>query len=368
VLPAAFAALGVWVGSWGAALPATQVATGASDGAVGLALLAGALAGLPVMLLAGRLADRAGPGVVRFALAGFGLAVVLPGLARSVPALALALVAASAFAAMLDVTMNAAGSVREAVTGRRLMNKLHGFYSLGVVGGAIVTGVGRGSGLSHTVLLGASGALALVAATLPGLPARPAPAPRERAPRRAFRPALLVLGGLSALCFLMESSLETWSALHVERTLGGPPALAGLGPAAFAALMAAGRLGAHRMAGGVPDAGLVALAGLTGGAGIALAAAAPGIEPALLGFGLAGIGLSVAVPTLFGAAGRLGGEEGRGAALATVTSVSYLGLVLGPPLMGLVAGASGLRAAFAAVAALGLVLALGAPAVRRVPG
>jgi MFS family permease len=132
--------------------------------------------------------------------------------------------------------------------------------------------------------------------------------------------------------------------------------------------MAAGRLGAHRMARGVPDAGLVALAGLTGGAGIALAAAAPGIEPALLGFGLAGIGLSVAVPTLFGAAGRLGGEEGRGAALATVTSVSYLGLVLGPPLMGLVAEASGLRAAFAALAALGLVLALGAPAVRRVPG
>jgi hypothetical protein len=51
--------------------------------------------------------------------------------ARRPSPVALALVAASAFAAMLDVTMNAAASAREAATGRRLMNGNQGLYSLG---------------------------------------------------------------------------------------------------------------------------------------------------------------------------------------------------------------------------------------------
>jgi hypothetical protein len=42
-----------------------------------------------------------------------------------------------------------------------------------------------------------------------------------------------------------------------------------------------------------------------------------------------GAGLSLSAPTLFGLAGRVGGEGGRGAAISTVAILGYLGFVVG---------------------------------------
>lgn len=85
---------------------------------------------------------------------------------------------------------------------------------------------------------------------------------------------------------------------------------------------------------------------------------------ALLGFALGGAGISVAAPTLFGAAGREATEAERGSAVASVTTISYLGFLAGPPLIGAVSGALDLRAGIGLLAAIALVLALAAAASR----
>src|SRR5439155_17389655 len=74
--------------------------------------------------------------------------------------------------------------------------------------------------------------------------------PPERARRRArlARP-LLVVGGVLALAFVVESGLESWSALFLERTLNSGPAISGLGPGMFAGAMASGRLLAQKVRG-----------------------------------------------------------------------------------------------------------------------
>ncbi|MGH3018927.1 MAG: MFS transporter, partial [Gaiellaceae bacterium] len=88
-----------------------------------------------------------------------------------------------------------------------------------------------------------------------------------------------------------------------------------------------------------------------------LAAVAPAVPVALVGFALGGAGISVAAPTLLGAAGRDAPDAERGSAVASVTTVSYLGFLGGPPLMGVVSGALDLRAGMAMLAGIAVLLA-----------
>jgi MFS family permease len=89
---------------------------------------------------------------------------------------------------------------------------------------------------------------------------------------------------------------------------------------------------------------------------------------ALLGFVVAGGGLALSAPTLFGEAGRMGGEGGRGASVSTVAILGYLGFVAGPPLIGAVAGATSLRGGFVFLCVMALLLAGCAPLLRRAAG
>jgi MFS family permease len=338
-------------------LPAVRERAGASEAELGAALLAVGLGALPAMLVTGRLVDRLGPLVAPTLLLLAGTAL-LPTFARSVPVLALALLAVGAASGALDVAANAAVSALEAETGRRLMQAAHALFSVGVVAGSVSAGLARHAGATPPQVVGAvAGFLVLVAALNRGLPA--GRSAEQAAGRLALTPALLLLGGLCAVAFVFESGVESWSALFLEDELDAPPAASGLGPGLFAAAMAVGRGLAHGLGGRVGERGLLVGGALVGGCGVLVAAPAEGAPLALAGFALAGAGIAVAAPVFFGAAGRVGGAA-RGSAVATVTTISYLGFVAGPVLMGGVAGAAGLRAAWVTLALVALALALAA--------
>jgi len=128
--------------------------------------------------------------------------------------------------------------------------------------------------------------------------------------------------------------------------------------------MATGRLLAQRVE--EPSvATRMLFAGLSAAAGLVLATAAGHAAVALLGFVVAGGGLALSAPTLFGEAGRLGGEGGRGASVSTVAILGYLGFLAGPPLIGAVAGATSLRGGFVFLCLMALLLAACAPLLRR---
>jgi MFS family permease len=323
-------------------------------------LLAVALAALPAMLAAGRLADAFGARLVPIGLVTFGIAATLPALARSVSVLAGLLVLVGVTTGLLDVAINADAARIEGAFRVRLMDGLHTAFSLGVVVGGISSGLLRGAGAHPSWILAGIGAVVVVSAG--------ANRGSERGAARSARRAglgrgLLVVGGVLALAFLVENGLEAWSALFLERTFDSSPAISGLGPGLFAAAMAAGRLSAQRIA--PPSvARRMAFAGISAAAGLAIAASARHAAVALLAFVVAGAGLALSAPTLFGAAGRIGGPGGRGAAVSTVAILGYLGFLAGPPLIGAIAGATSLRGAFVFLGAVALLVAAGAPLLR----
>ena len=354
---AAFAAFGVFWGAWGVLLPAVKAQVGASVAELGAALLAIGLAALPAMLLTGRVVDRVGPRALPPALALFGVAIVLPGLTGSVWQLALALALVGATSGALDVVINVAASSVEASGGPRIMQIAHALFSAGFLVAAIVVGLAREAGADPLPVLGVAAAVMLAGGALNrGHPAAPTRAPARR--RLVFSRRLLLLGGLCAVAFVVESGIENWSALFLESELDASPAVSGLGPGLFAAAMVAGRSLGQGLQGRTADRTLLVGGALTAAGGLALAALAPGIPAALAGFLLGGAGISLAAPTLFGAAGRGAHEAERGSAVASVTTLAYLGFLTGPPLIGAVSGAFDLRAGMAMLAGIGVLLAL----------
>ena len=164
---------------------------------------------------------------------------------------------------------------------------------------------------------------------------------------------------------MIEGGIENWSALYLETDLDASPAVSGLGPGCFAAAMVGGRLLGQWLELRVGDRRLLSVGALVGSGGLLLAAVAPTVPFALLGFALGGAGVSVAAPTLFGAAGRGASDAERGSAVASVTTISYLGFLVGPPLIGAVSGATDLRVGIGLLAGIAFLLAVAAAAAHR---
>jgi MFS family permease len=358
-----FAAFGLFWGAWGGALPAVRAHAGVDDGTLGLALLCVGAGALVTMRPAGAVLDRHGARVLPIALAVFGACAVLPALATSGLELGAALLAVGATSGAVDVAINAEGVRAEAASGRRLMNLAHAAFSATVVVASLLTGAARAAGAGVGGIFAVVAVLLVAAAVvvhrLPAAEGRPAPVAGGGLRAMLHVPAwLAVLGGLTALAYFIENAWQSWSAVHLEGTLGATPALAAAGPALFAGAAATGRLLGQAASRRVEDRALVRAGAALAAGGTLLAALAPVTALALVGIALAGLGTSVCAPVLIGLAGRHAEPAARAGAVSIVTTLAYFGFLVGPAAVGLAADASSLRAALAGVALLAVLLAV----------
>jgi MFS family permease len=365
-LLAAFAVFGLFWGAWAALLPAIKAQVGLSDGELGLAMGAIAFAALPSMPLAGRLVDRFGAAtLVRLSLLAFGLVAPLPAVARP-GVLVPVFVLIGLTTGFLDVVVNTATAAWERLEAARLMAACHGLFSAGMLVGSIVTGFVRNEGGGPGSVLPVVGLVVVAVALLQPRFRRP-PESAASAVRDRLGLVLALVGVLVAASFLVEDGMQSWSALHLERDLGAPPWVSGLGPGLFAAAMTAGRLGSHVF--GAKSRDEVVLA--TGGGAVALGALVLALAPvpavALVGVAVAGAGCSVLAPTLFSAVGARSAAGREGAALGAVSTLGYVGFLVGPPVVGLVSAATSLPVALGLLGLVGAAVAVTGPFVLRRP-
>jgi MFS family permease len=353
-----FSAFGVLWGAWGAELPAIQSHAGVNDGELGLALLCIGAGALVAMRPTGALVDRSRL-VLPATCALLGLAAIGPAVATSALGLALSLAVLGACSGAMDVAINAEAADAES-SGDPLMNLAHAAFSASVVASSLLVGLMRELGAEPVLVLGVlGGCLVAVALLLLGLgrgePVRETHVSRPRLLR--IPGPLVVLGALAAVAYVVENAWQSWSAVQLETTLKASAGVAALGPAVFAGAAAIGRSTGHLLTRRLADRAILALGASIGAAGTLLGALAPARGLALVGVGLAGLGTSVCAPTLFSLAGRSARPENRASAVSAVTTLAYLGFVLGPAAVGLAAEATSLRAALAGVAFLAVVLA-----------
>ena len=357
---AAFFVLGVFWGGWAALVPAIQTAVGASKGELGVTLLFVAVGSVPAMLLGGHVFDHRGPRILPWLIGAFAAAALLPAFAHSIAVLAACLFAVGVTSGSLDVAMNGAVSELEAQRSTRMMQLAHGLYSAGVLVGALSAGLARELGAGRLAILCGIAVVILAAATLnlqhEQVERRPA---KRRGPRLSR--AAIPLGIACAAALVIEGGMENWGAIFLERDLDAVPAVSALAPAAFGGAMMLGRFWGQSLERRLGD--TVLLSGAFGVAvsGLVVAALAPNIPVAVAGFFVGGAGISIAAPVLFGAGGRNADPQERGAGVATVTTIGYLGFLIGPPIVGGLAEAAGLRASFTALALVAAALVVTVP-------
>src|SRR6185312_4140506 len=251
----------------------------------------------------------------------------------------------------IDVVINIQAVIVERETRRPMMSGFHGFYSLGgIIGSAGATAL---LALQFSPLA-ASGMVCVVLLSTLALSMGGLLTERHGRDGPAFalpHGVVWLLGALCFVLFLAEGSVLDWSAILMSGEKAMPRNEAGLGYAAFAVAMTAGRLTGDGVVHRLGGADVVLLGSLAAAAGFALAALAPGWPLALAGYALVGAGCANVVPVLFTAAGRQHAmPEGLG--VTAVSTLGYAGILAGPGAIGLIARAWSLPAGFLLLAAI----------------
>ena len=411
-ITALFSMDGFVFASWAVRIPAVKAAIGASAASLGVALLGASVGAIATMTLTGALCRRFGS--ARVAVAGaawLSLALLLPALAGSAVTLGLALIVFGIGYGGLNVAMNSLAVDLVAVLRKPVMPSFHAAWSLGglagsALGGLLATalsplpvfGIVCVLGLAVTAVCGrvilttplpdvapaagggqdpadapprtAAGAAPGTGTPGTGTPATGTPGtgtpatgtpatgtPATGTPATGGTGQLPVwrtvtLLGLIALCSTYgEGAISDWGALHLREDLGAAAGLAAAGYASFALAEACGRLAGSWLLARLGQTRVLVLGGIITFAGMLAAALSPVLPLALLGFALTGLGVANAFPTAMARVGALAGPHG----VAAASTFGYAGFLLGPPVIGFLAGAISLRVALTTVCLLAVV-------------
>jgi predicted MFS family arabinose efflux permease len=344
---------------------------GLGNAGLGVTLLGGGLGGIIGAVAVGRLSERLGSARL-LTIAAVTLSVGMPLIAFA-PHAALLLVLLTvlgAFDVFNDVAMNAQGVMAQEQLDRPIMNRLHGMWSLGFTGGALVGSLARATEIPIEVHLVTVGAL-LLATTLvvrrwfipvdaPHEPAATAAGTDDAPTRRRLRPdgpmIAMALAAIGAIA--LEVAPADWAAVLLTDEFDAGR-LAGLGTVACAGAMLVGRLSGDHVLERVGETRLMNGAMWLVGAGLVVTVLAPATPMAVVGLMLWGLGLSVVFPQLYATAARLPGTS-AGAGLGWMLLGQRFGSMLTAVSIGAVSQWQDVRIAFAVVGGVALVLMAGA--------
>jgi fucose permease len=348
-------------GSLGPRLPAIKEQAGLSVSGLGVALVGFAvglfvgtrLANLPLQ----RHGNRA---VLRVGTPLFAVSLIGSAAAHSLVTLTIALVVLGTWAGLLDVAMNANAVAVERGAGRPIMSGIHGVWSAGLLvasGAAVLAAAIDASPLEQFTVVGLALAVSSIPLTRGLLDERIGGAETHR-PRRTIRSGpwseVFSLGVIGFCSFLAEGAMNDWSAVYLNGTLAANSAVAALGVTGFALGMTVSRFVADGLSVRFGPVSVVRTGGLAAAVGLAFGLLIPAPAAGIAGFTILGAALAPVVPTVFSAAGNLGGGA---SALGWVVTISYVGGILGPALLGFVARQTGLRTALAIPVGLAVVIA-----------
>lgn len=355
-----FFLFGFCFASWASRIPAIQQKLELSETDLGLVLFSlpiGLFVSLP---LSGWLVSKKGSKTVACIAALFyGCVLVTLALATTKFQLIICLFAFGLAGNMGNISINTQAVGVESLYNRNIMASFHGVWSLagftGAAFGTLLTGLGITPAYHFLLVLTVVVSILLISVRflIKNDSTSNNTAPLIIMPDRS----LLTLGLIAFCSMLCEGAMFDWSGIYFKKVVMAKPALVGAGYTAFMCTMAASRFIADYFTHRFGFKRIIQASGIFITTGLITAVAFPTFYPSVIGFLLVGIGVSSIVPLVYSAAGRsklLAPEI----AIASVSTISFFGFLIGPPLIGILAGLSSLRLSFAVIALIGCLVSV----------
>jgi MFS family permease len=351
--------MGLCFSSWASRIPDIKTTLLLSDAMFGSILFALPAGQFLMMPFSGKLVTRFGSAkVMAFSIPVYTICLIIIGLVQSGWQLAIILFLFGVFGNMCNISINTQGIAAERLYGRPIMASFHGGWSLAGFTGALIGLVMINLKLTPFWHFGLVIILVWIIVKISYPFTIKSSTDRMTVPvRRRFfgKPdAVLLQLGLIGFCSMAsEGAMFDWSGLYFKDVVNAPESLVILGYTTFMIMMAAGRFLADFLISKIGRKRLLQFSGVMISGGLFTAVLFPYLIASTVAFMMVGLGVSSIVPTVYSAAGKHT-KIPPGIALATVASVSFLGFLMGPPLIGYIAELAGLRYSFAVIGFFGL--------------
>lgn len=368
ILSGYFFLTGICFASWASRIPDIKMHLGLSDGAFGAFLFflpIGSFLGIPI---SGSLTAKFGSKtMVRIAAVFYPLALINIALANTTTYLALSLFVFGMIGNMFNVSVNTQATSLSKLFEKSIISRFHGFWSLAGFTGGLLGGLFVAKSFSpfyQFSSIAIVGWLYLIVTQKYLMPNEKSNAPIRKMWAKPS-PFLFQFGLVALSNMICEGMMFDWSGLYYKDVVKVSDAWRTTGYICFMASMTTGRMFADTLINYWGARKQLMLSGLVVTIGLLIAVSYPHLIISSIGFALVGFGVSSVIPTVYGTVGRNAAPGQASIALASVSSIGFFGFLIGPPIIGFLSQAIGLRAAFFSVSILGIVTFLQAHRLKK---
>lgn len=349
---------GLAFASWASRIPHIKHQLQMSDAQLGTVLLMLPIGQLLTMPLSGKLVSKFGShNLLPITVFFYSLNLLAIAFASSVIQLGALLFLFGVIGNMCNISVNTQGVLGENIYRKPIMASFHGAWSLAGFTGALIGLLSINLKLDtvqHFLIV-----FGLLIINLFANRAFLAPPSEQTITKKSFsfKPDhMLISLGIVGFCSMAtEGAMFDWSGVYFQDIVHAPTELVTLGYASFMIMMAIGRFIGDYILQRIGRQRTLQISGVLMFLGMTLSVVFPTIYASTIGFMLVGIGVACNIPTVYSLAGRHPSIP-SGMAIAMVSTISYLGFLLGPPLIGYIAEIFSLRFSFALFSIFGLLM------------
>lgn len=352
---------GLCFGSWGSRIPAIQEFHHLSESELGTLLLSipiGQILSMP--LAAGMVARFGSRNILIIAACFYGMILTTLGLAPDILSIVICLSCFGLASNLVNISLNTQAVDLEAIYNKPIMASFHGLWSTAGFVAAAIGAVMIGNGVvpyKHFILISIIALCTLVFSSRYLIrETKKSQAPGKKSFSLPDR-SIMGLGLIAFLSMVCEGAMFDWSGIYFKKVVEAEGAWVGTGYVAFMTTMAGTRFFADRFKEKYGILTIIRVSGLLIFLGLMTSVLFPHLITAIIGFLMVGSGVSALVPLVFSEAGR-SKSVSPSSAIASVSTIGFLGFLIAPPVIGWIAGMSSLKTSFTLVAFIGLSIAL----------
>jgi MFS family permease len=358
-----FVGMGFCFSTWASRIPDIKSTLNLSEGVLGSLLFVLPIGQLVAMPFSGKVVTQYGSrNISILSLILYGICLISLGMATTVWQLAIGLFMFGFISNFCNIAVNTQGVYTQQSFDKPIIGSFHGSWSLAGFFGALVgfLMITFGLGPFEHFIFAFVLVLLIILYNYKFILKGNSKQEEEKSSYSFWKNPDKTLIWLGVICFCgmaSEGIMFDWSGVYFKEIVKAPGALVVLGYTTFMISMASGRFLSDILVANFGAKKVLIVSGLVITSGLYMAVLLPYLIPCTIAFMLVGFGVSNVIPIIFNIAGN-NKKVPTGIALTIVTSISFLGFLIGPPLIGFIAELTSLKYSFAVIGVFGVLISL----------